>query len=186
MLDYLIIEKFMAINFGMSFYWFWFMLHAPRAVSALIVLYNSFNSAPQLTGWTSNGSDPCSQSWKGITCSGSEVIEMWAAVSCKYMLSKFLKYYGPWWYLNMILCCRLNQQIAGSTTYWVFGLHAVQHDLNGWDVRPMVLLQMFLLVVTLCWCWLFYFLRLVKWLEQQQSWRGNRIPYNLPPNLQSL
>ncbi|KAJ6812432.1 protein STRUBBELIG-RECEPTOR FAMILY 6-like [Iris pallida] len=42
-------------------------------VSALDVLYSSLNSAQQLTGWTSNGGDPCGQSWKGITCSGSSV-----------------------------------------------------------------------------------------------------------------
>ncbi|XP_072990629.1 protein STRUBBELIG-RECEPTOR FAMILY 6-like [Typha latifolia] len=42
-------------------------------VSALNILYSSLNSPSQLTGWTSNGGDPCGQSWLGITCSGSAV-----------------------------------------------------------------------------------------------------------------
>ncbi|KAK1308958.1 Protein STRUBBELIG-RECEPTOR FAMILY 6 [Acorus calamus] len=45
-------------------------------VSSLTVLYSSLNSASQLTGWSSNGGDPCGQSWKGITCSGSSVTEI--------------------------------------------------------------------------------------------------------------
>ncbi|KAF9587120.1 hypothetical protein IFM89_039663 [Coptis chinensis] len=44
--------------------------------SALNVMYSSLNSAPQLTGWTSTGGDPCAQSWKGVTCSGSAVTEI--------------------------------------------------------------------------------------------------------------
>ncbi|KAJ3673683.1 hypothetical protein LUZ60_005675 [Juncus effusus] len=42
-------------------------------VSALNVLFQSFNSPSQLQGWTANGGDPCGQSWRGITCSGSKV-----------------------------------------------------------------------------------------------------------------
>ncbi|XP_010937237.1 protein STRUBBELIG-RECEPTOR FAMILY 6 [Elaeis guineensis] len=42
-------------------------------VSALNVLYSSLNSPGQLTGWTSNGGDPCGQSWLGVTCSGQAV-----------------------------------------------------------------------------------------------------------------
>ncbi|KAK1287579.1 Protein STRUBBELIG-RECEPTOR FAMILY 6 [Acorus calamus] len=45
-------------------------------VSALNVLYSSLNSPSQLTGWTASGGDPCGQSWKGITCSGSAVTEI--------------------------------------------------------------------------------------------------------------
>ncbi|KAF5192954.1 Strubbelig-receptor family protein, partial [Thalictrum thalictroides] len=44
--------------------------------SSLTVMYNSLGASPQLTGWTSNGGDPCGQSWKGITCSGSAVTEI--------------------------------------------------------------------------------------------------------------
>lgn len=44
--------------------------------SVLYGLYTSLNSPPQLTGWTSNGGDPCGQSWKGVTCSGSSVTEI--------------------------------------------------------------------------------------------------------------
>ncbi|KAK1317214.1 Protein STRUBBELIG-RECEPTOR FAMILY 5 [Acorus calamus] len=39
-------------------------------------MYSSLNSPPQLSGWTANGGDPCGQSWKGITCSGSSVTEI--------------------------------------------------------------------------------------------------------------
>ncbi|XP_020102842.1 protein STRUBBELIG-RECEPTOR FAMILY 8 [Ananas comosus] len=58
------------------------LLAAPAAESAtdssdaqaLTVLYSSLNSPPQLSGWTSNGGDPCGGgSWKGISCSGSAV-----------------------------------------------------------------------------------------------------------------
>ncbi|XP_010928423.1 protein STRUBBELIG-RECEPTOR FAMILY 8 isoform X1 [Elaeis guineensis] len=45
----------------------------PSDVQALGVLYSSLNSPPQLSGWTSSGGDPCRDSWKGITCSGSAV-----------------------------------------------------------------------------------------------------------------
>nr|CAD1832274.1 unnamed protein product [Ananas comosus var. bracteatus] len=43
-------------------------------VSALNVLYTSFNSPSQLTGWSSaNSGDPCGQAWLGVTCAGSSV-----------------------------------------------------------------------------------------------------------------
>ncbi|MQM07275.1 hypothetical protein Taro_040110 [Colocasia esculenta] len=45
-------------------------------VSALNNLYSSLTSPGQLTGWTATGGDPCGQSWKGITCSGSAVTEI--------------------------------------------------------------------------------------------------------------
>lgn len=48
----------------------------PTDASALRVLYTSLNSPSQLTQWNANGDDPCGQSWKGITCSGSRVTEI--------------------------------------------------------------------------------------------------------------
>ncbi|XP_027185841.1 protein STRUBBELIG-RECEPTOR FAMILY 8 [Coffea eugenioides] len=45
-------------------------------LTALQVLYNVLNSPPQLTGWKSNGGDPCAESWKGITCQGSAVVSL--------------------------------------------------------------------------------------------------------------
>ncbi|XP_057514879.1 protein STRUBBELIG-RECEPTOR FAMILY 5 [Actinidia eriantha] len=45
-------------------------------VSALNVMYTSLSSPSQLDGWKSSGGDPCSESWKGITCSGSSVTEI--------------------------------------------------------------------------------------------------------------
>ncbi|KAM1240678.1 hypothetical protein ACFX15_045428 [Malus domestica] len=45
-------------------------------VSALNVMYNSFQSRSKLKGWKSSGGDPCGESWKGITCSGSSVTEI--------------------------------------------------------------------------------------------------------------
>uniref|UniRef100_A0A2P2LNH5 Leucine-rich repeat receptor-like protein kinase n=2 Tax=Rhizophora mucronata TaxID=61149 RepID=A0A2P2LNH5_RHIMU len=44
--------------------------------SALKMMYSSLNSPPQLTQWSSTGDDPCGQSWKGITCSGSRITEI--------------------------------------------------------------------------------------------------------------
>ncbi|KAF6158802.1 hypothetical protein GIB67_040316 [Kingdonia uniflora] len=46
----------------------------PSDVSALRDLYRSLNNPPQLIGWNSIGGDPCEESWKGISCSGSSVI----------------------------------------------------------------------------------------------------------------
>ncbi|XP_020576184.1 protein STRUBBELIG-RECEPTOR FAMILY 6-like isoform X2 [Phalaenopsis equestris] len=61
--------------------WSWTLAWAngftdPADVSALNVLYGTMNLAPQLTGWTANGGDPCGQFWKGITCSGAAVTEI--------------------------------------------------------------------------------------------------------------
>uniref|UniRef100_A0A5B6YJ55 Protein kinase domain-containing protein n=1 Tax=Davidia involucrata TaxID=16924 RepID=A0A5B6YJ55_DAVIN len=48
----------------------------PSAASALRIMYSSLNSPSQLTKWSSTGGDPCGESWKGITCSGSAVTEI--------------------------------------------------------------------------------------------------------------
>lgn len=48
----------------------------PNDLQSLQVLYTSFNSPSQLTGWKSNGGDPCAESWKGITCQGSAVVSI--------------------------------------------------------------------------------------------------------------
>ncbi|KAJ0989580.1 hypothetical protein J5N97_007936 [Dioscorea zingiberensis] len=42
-------------------------------VQALGVLYSSLNSPPQLSGWRSDGGDPCAESWKGVSCVDSAV-----------------------------------------------------------------------------------------------------------------
>ncbi|CAN0877803.1 Protein STRUBBELIG-RECEPTOR FAMILY 6 [Linum grandiflorum] len=39
-------------------------------------MYSSLNSPGQLTQWSSSGNDPCSQNWRGVTCSGSRVTEI--------------------------------------------------------------------------------------------------------------
>ncbi|KMZ62182.1 hypothetical protein ZOSMA_487G00100 [Zostera marina] len=49
----------------------------PSDVKALGVLYNSLNSPSQLSNWKSNDNgDPCGESWKGISCSGSSVVSI--------------------------------------------------------------------------------------------------------------
>ncbi|KAJ8774028.1 hypothetical protein K2173_009459 [Erythroxylum novogranatense] len=48
----------------------------PNDASALRIMYSSLNSPQQLTKWSSTGDDPCGQSWKGVTCSGSRVTAM--------------------------------------------------------------------------------------------------------------
>ncbi|KAH7866870.1 hypothetical protein Vadar_026114 [Vaccinium darrowii] len=48
----------------------------PNDVSALVAMYSGLNSPSQLTKWSSSGGDPCGQSWKGITCSGSRVTQI--------------------------------------------------------------------------------------------------------------
>ena len=47
------------------------------AAAAVRFLFQNMNSPPQL-GWPPNGDDPCGQSWKGITCSGNRVTEMYS------------------------------------------------------------------------------------------------------------
>lgn len=44
--------------------------------SALNGMFTSMNNPAQLTGWTASGGDPCGQSWKGVTCSGSRVTQI--------------------------------------------------------------------------------------------------------------
>ncbi|XP_008651696.1 leucine-rich transmembrane protein kinase 1 isoform X1 [Zea mays] len=48
----------------------------PNDLNVLNTLFTSLNSPGQLTGWQANGGDPCGQSWKGITCSGSGVTKI--------------------------------------------------------------------------------------------------------------
>ncbi|CAA2969408.1 STRUBBELIG-RECEPTOR FAMILY 6 [Olea europaea subsp. europaea] len=48
----------------------------PNDASALRVMYAALNSPQQLTKWSGTAGDPCGESWKGITCSGSKVTEM--------------------------------------------------------------------------------------------------------------
>ncbi|WCJ39280.1 STRUBBELIG-receptor family 7 [Euphorbia peplus] len=48
----------------------------PNDASALRTMYSSLNSPGQLDKWTANGGDPCGESWKGVTCSGSRVTEI--------------------------------------------------------------------------------------------------------------
>ncbi|KAJ9136389.1 hypothetical protein P3X46_033473 [Hevea brasiliensis] len=48
----------------------------PTDVQALQVMYTSLNSPLQLTNWKSNGGDPCTESWKGVTCEGSAVVSI--------------------------------------------------------------------------------------------------------------
>ncbi|KAM3699115.1 hypothetical protein ACB098_05G001000 [Castanea mollissima] len=48
----------------------------PNDAGVLRVMYSSLNSPSQLTQWSSTGDDPCGQSWKGVTCSGTRVTEI--------------------------------------------------------------------------------------------------------------
>ncbi|KAG9159050.1 hypothetical protein Leryth_018593 [Lithospermum erythrorhizon] len=45
----------------------------PADADALRVMNGGLNSPQQLTNWVTNGGDPCGESWRGITCSGSRV-----------------------------------------------------------------------------------------------------------------
>ncbi|XP_020578307.1 protein STRUBBELIG-RECEPTOR FAMILY 8 isoform X2 [Phalaenopsis equestris] len=48
----------------------------PLDVEVLVLLYSTLNSPSQLSGWKSSGGDPCEESWKGISCSGSDVVSI--------------------------------------------------------------------------------------------------------------
>ncbi|MCL7032696.1 hypothetical protein MKW94_009213 [Papaver nudicaule] len=49
----------------------------PSEVMVLQDLYKSLNQPPQLVGWNlMSGADPCKESWKGISCSGSSVVSI--------------------------------------------------------------------------------------------------------------
>ncbi|KAK1408468.1 hypothetical protein QVD17_40266 [Tagetes erecta] len=45
-------------------------------VRALQDLYASLNTPPQLRGWKSSGGDPCQESWTGVYCVNSSVIQI--------------------------------------------------------------------------------------------------------------
>ncbi|KAI3905651.1 hypothetical protein MKX01_036560 [Papaver californicum] len=51
-----------------------FALTYPSDVTVLQDLYKSLNQPPHLVGWKLNRGDPCEESWKGISCSGSSVM----------------------------------------------------------------------------------------------------------------
>lgn len=59
------------------FLFFWFQIYP---VSALNGMYGTLSSNSQLNSWTSNNGDPCGQSWRGVSCSGSAVTEMLVVV----------------------------------------------------------------------------------------------------------
>ncbi|KAI3913208.1 hypothetical protein MKW98_007224 [Papaver atlanticum] len=49
----------------------------PSDVAVLQDLYKSLNQPSQLVGWNSmSGANPCKESWKGISCSGSSVVSI--------------------------------------------------------------------------------------------------------------
>ncbi|XP_057979961.1 protein STRUBBELIG-RECEPTOR FAMILY 7 [Malania oleifera] len=48
----------------------------PTDANTLRSMFGFLNSPSQLTNWNANGDDPCGQSWKGVTCSGSAVTEL--------------------------------------------------------------------------------------------------------------
>ncbi|XP_024969192.1 protein STRUBBELIG-RECEPTOR FAMILY 7-like isoform X1 [Cynara cardunculus var. scolymus] len=64
----------------------------PADASALRVMYQSLNSPGQLTKWSSNAGDPCGENWKGVTCSGSRVTEMYAAFNSDVHIHVFQSY----------------------------------------------------------------------------------------------
>ncbi|KAL5707887.1 non-specific serine/threonine protein kinase [Ranunculus cassubicifolius] len=43
-------------------------------VEAINDLYENFGYPSQLTGWKSEGGDPCEESWKGVSCNGTSII----------------------------------------------------------------------------------------------------------------
>ncbi|GJW72734.1 protein STRUBBELIG-receptor family 2, partial [Tanacetum coccineum] len=45
-------------------------------VKAIQDLYRSFNTPPQLKGWKLTGGDPCQESWTGVSCVGSSIIQI--------------------------------------------------------------------------------------------------------------
>ncbi|KAG2538319.1 protein STRUBBELIG-RECEPTOR FAMILY 6-like isoform X3 [Panicum virgatum] len=49
------------------------LISCESQVTALNTLFTSMNSPGQLQGWKASGGDPCNESWKGISCSGSSV-----------------------------------------------------------------------------------------------------------------
>ncbi|CAA7397774.1 unnamed protein product [Spirodela intermedia] len=64
-------------------------------VEALHILYSSLNKPRQLSGWKPSGGDPCGESWKGVSCSGTAVVSiqipgLQLKGTLGYMLSNFL------------------------------------------------------------------------------------------------
>ncbi|KAL6558236.1 hypothetical protein OROMI_018586 [Orobanche minor] len=64
-----------------TFYWATVSLHAwavtdELEVQALQGLYRSLNSLTQLEHWKLEGADPCRETWIGVQCSGSSIINL--------------------------------------------------------------------------------------------------------------
>ncbi|KAL5724263.1 hypothetical protein ACHQM5_007545 [Ranunculus cassubicifolius] len=51
-----------------------YFAHYYFAVEAINDLYENFCYPSQLTGWKSEGGDPCEESWKGVSCNGTSII----------------------------------------------------------------------------------------------------------------
>lgn len=60
--------------------------------SALNVMFKSLNSPSKLSGWQSDGGDPCDDSWEGISCKGSAVTEMYQVIDCYFKIRALPQY----------------------------------------------------------------------------------------------
>ncbi|KAL2243089.1 UNVERIFIED_CONTAM: Protein STRUBBELIG-RECEPTOR FAMILY 5, partial [Sesamum indicum] len=124
------------------------------------------NSPSVLDGWTSSGGDPCGESWKGISCSGSKVTEMYLRTLLLALLSaEFMVYRLHITYIIKLL--RVHPQKPDLGYVW-----------NGSNLSGLGLTGSF-----------GYKLSDLKSVTRfdlsKNSFKGN-IPYQLPPNLQLI
>lgn len=130
-------------------------------VTALGVLYTSLNSPQQLTKWTANGGDPCGESWKGITCSGSKVTEMWAifcsqlSASCPGITLADIFFF---------FC--LKQKIIRSWAHWINGLPAHEFEITNHLVIAWPQLFVNSCFIEVCLVTLIGDMIILQWLEQ--------------------
>ena len=77
-------RQFLTSLLLMQNYWYMIFLfnlwHVWWTAAALKAMYSGLGSPAQLTQWSSTGDDPCGQSWKGVTCAGTRVTEMWLSI----------------------------------------------------------------------------------------------------------
>jgi hypothetical protein len=77
------------VKFVLIGLWFNGLCFLICAASALNTLFSGMHSPAQLTQWTAAAGDPCGQNWRGVTCSGSRVTQMFVIFVINILVSCF-------------------------------------------------------------------------------------------------
>ncbi|CAM6093611.1 unnamed protein product [Calypogeia fissa] len=83
-------------------------------MKALSLFFSSLNSPPELTGWNDSEGDPCTDSWKGITCDNDDGVNVTQIDLSGLMLNGSLTWSSPLSGLqNLIVLDLSNNQLKG-------------------------------------------------------------------------